>query len=150
MIVLADVVANDCSDIASAVLGSLRTFVTDQQKPAFIVVAIVVLNDRVAAIPVGIKAFSVVLTASSIDFVVLDDGVVPAPRPNTNVIVLRTLTGISNDVVFDQSTLGRDVHNAVSTNVVKRVVADDYAQAGIPLRPHPMRRPTKNTAAVHM
>ena len=52
MIVLADVVADDGAGIASAVLGSLGTVVADQEKSAFVVVAIVVLNDGVAAVPV--------------------------------------------------------------------------------------------------
>src|SRR5262249_39576723 len=68
VIVLADVVANDGSDVARAVIGTLRTVVADQQETALIVVAVVVLNDRIAAVPVGVEAFGIVLSPRPIHF----------------------------------------------------------------------------------
>src|SRR5580704_15570922 len=101
MIVLANVVANDGADISHAVFGVLRTVVADQQKSAFIVVAVVVLDDRVAAVPVGIKPFGIMLAFGSIHFVVLDEGVVRAPWPDADVVILRALARVTNHVVLN-------------------------------------------------
>src|SRR5208337_3532446 len=71
MIILADVVANDRAAIPLAGLRTLGTFVADQQESALVVVTVVVLDDRIPAVPVGIEAFRIVLAASAIDFVEL-------------------------------------------------------------------------------
>ena len=71
MIVLADVVANNRAGIPHANLRTLGSFVANQQKSALVVVAVVVLDDRIPAVPVGIEAFRIVLAASAIDFVEL-------------------------------------------------------------------------------
>src|SRR5207237_9772242 len=119
-----------------------------QQEPPVIVVAVVVLNHRVAAVPVGVKALSVPLTFGSVSFVVLDDGIVRAPRPDRNVVVLRTLAGMANDIVFDQCAVGRRNHNPIRTNVVQLIAPDDHAQAGMPFRTHPLFSPPDDPAAV--
>ena len=109
---------------------------------------VVVLNNCIPAVPVGIKALCVALPVSAVDFVELHDRVVGAPRPDADVVALRALIGAADDVVFDERAIGRDIHNAIAANVIQHVVANHDPKAGIPLRPHPMRRPAKDPAAV--
>src|SRR5213080_353633 len=92
-VIPADVISDDRSAVAGVLRDLVSPFIANQQEPAVIVVAVVVLNHRVAAVPVGVKALSVPLTFGSVSFVVLDDGIVRAPRPDRNVVVLRTLAG---------------------------------------------------------
>ena len=78
VIVLADVVARDGAYIPD-IFGAGIAGVADEKKSAVVVVAVVVLDERVAAVPIGVEAFAVVLAARSISLVELDDGVVGAP-----------------------------------------------------------------------
>ena len=111
---------------------------------------VVVLDDRIAAVPVGIEAFRIVLAASAIDFVELHDRVVSAPRPDAHVVVLRALAGMGYDVELNHRAVSGNVHNSVTANIVEYVVPDHHSQARIPLRAHPMRGRTKNTAPIHV
>src|SRR6516164_6593092 len=97
VIVLADVIANNGADVPSAVFCLLRTLIADQQKTTFVIVAVVVLNDGVTAVPVGIEAHSVVQPFHSINFIELDDGVVGTPRPDAVIVGFRPLIGFGDN-----------------------------------------------------
>ena len=86
---------------------------------------------------------------SSVNFVELDDRIVGAPGPDTHVVALGPLIGPADDVEFDDSAIGRDIHNAIAPNVIQHIAANYDPEAGIPLRPHPVCRPAKDPAAVN-
>jgi len=86
VIILADVVADDGAHIANAFRGVVPAFVANQQEPAVVVVAIVVLDNSITAIPIGIEALAVSLSTRAISFVVLNDSIVRTPRPDSDVV----------------------------------------------------------------
>src|SRR5215469_9746345 len=55
-----------------------------------------------------------------------------------------------NHVVFDDRPIGRNVDDAIATNVVENVVANRHAEAGVPFRAYPVSRPAENAAAIHV
>src|ERR1700674_1789165 len=148
VIVLTDVVAHYSTDIANVFAGIVPTFVADQHEAAVIFVAVVILNDSIAAVPIGIEALTVALPMGQIDFLKLDCRIVRAPRPDTHIKTLGSLVRLTNNVVFHQGAISRHRHDTVAANIVEGVVPYHHAQAGIPLRAHPMRRPSENAAAV--
>ena len=93
-IVHADVVADDGPRVARAGLGLLVAIIADQEKAAVVVVAVVLLNNRVFAAPVGVKPFTIALPFCAVGLVVLDHGVVRAPRPDRYVAASRALIGV--------------------------------------------------------
>src|SRR3981081_1531308 len=85
VIVLTDVVAHDSADIADVFAGIVAALVADQHKAAVIVVAVVVLNDRIATVPISVKALTVALPVGQIDLIKLDYRIVRTPRPDTHI-----------------------------------------------------------------
>src|SRR6267143_4316464 len=85
-VILADVVAHDRAGVAGAFFGVVAAFVADQEKAAVVVVTVIILDDGIPAIPVGIEAFAVPLSFGSIGFVVLNHGVVGAPSPDRHIV----------------------------------------------------------------
>src|SRR5215472_4887922 len=55
-VVLADVVADDGPGVAGALGGWVSAFVANEKESAVVVMAVVVLNYRVAAVPIGVEA----------------------------------------------------------------------------------------------
>src|SRR4030081_3569834 len=88
VVILADVVADNGSDVAHVFRGIVTTFIADQQEAAIVIVTVVVLNDCVAAVPVGVEALAVSLSMRSVDFVELHRSIVCTPRPDSNVVTL--------------------------------------------------------------
>src|SRR3981081_3071566 len=82
VIVLADVVANNRSNVPNVLTRIVAALIADQQKSAVVVVTVVVLDDGIAAVPVGIEAFSIPLPVRAVHFVELHDRVVGTPRPD--------------------------------------------------------------------
>ena len=150
VIVPADVVADNGSDVADIVLRADRAIIADKQESAIVVMAVVVLNDGISAVPVRIKSFAIVTAASCVCFVVLNDGVIRAPCPDADIVPFRPLVSASNHVVLDQSTVGRDVNDAVPADVVQEVISNHNTQTWVPFLTLPVCRFARNAVAVHM
>src|SRR6267378_3561344 len=94
-VILADVVAHDCAGVTRAFFGVVTAFVADQKKTTVIVVTVIVLDDGIPAIPVGIESFAVALPFCPVGLVILDHRVVGAPSPNRDVVSLGPLIGMA-------------------------------------------------------
>src|SRR5262245_34172636 len=149
MIILTDVVADDRSDVPDIAGGSVAAFIADQQKTTFVVVAVVVLDDCVLAVPIRVKPLAVPLALCQVGFVVLNDGIIGAPGPDGDVVAFRPLVGPAHHIVLHQRAIGGDHDNAISADVVQPVVANDHSQTRMPFRAHPMRGPAEYSAAIH-
>src|SRR6267378_4282438 len=136
-VILADVVAHDRAGVAGAFFGVVATFVADQEEAAVVIVTVIILNDGIPAIPVGIEAFTVPLSFRSIRLVVLNHRVVGAPRPNRDVVSLGPLIRMGDNVVFDHSAIRRNNHDSVAANVVKLISTHNDTHARIPFRANP-------------
>src|SRR5437016_997524 len=131
-VVLADVVAHHRAGVTGAFFGVVSTFVADQEKTTIVVVAVVVLDDRVPAIPIGIEAFAVTLSFRSIGLVVLNHRVVGAPSPDGDVVSLGALIGVGDHVALDQGAVRCNDHDSIAANVVKLIPANNNALTGKP------------------
>ena len=65
VIVLADVVAHNRAHVSCVLFGIKAAFVAVQEEAAVIIVAIVVLDEGVARVPVGIETFAVATVFTS-------------------------------------------------------------------------------------
>src|SRR6266850_6650857 len=90
-VILADVVAHNRSRVPGALFGAVAAFIADQQESAVVVVAIIVLDDRIPAVPVGIESFAVPLSFCSVSLVVLNHRIVGAPGPDRHIVSIRPL-----------------------------------------------------------
>ena len=52
--------------------------------------------------------------------------------------------------MFDDRSVGSDVDDSVAANVIESVIANQHAEAGIPLGSNPVGRPAKYSAAIHV
>ena len=147
-VILTDVVADDGSGVAGALGGIMSAFIANEKETAVVIVAVVVLDRRVSAVPIGVEAFSVALAFGAVRFVVLNQSVVRAPGPDRDVVPFRALVGVPYHVVFHHCTVRGYHDDAVPADVVQGIAAHHHAQARIPLRPDPRVRPTENPAPV--
>src|SRR5208283_5939709 len=145
-VVFADIVTGDGADVPRAGLGLLSAVVANQQKAAVVVVAIVVLNDGVLAVPIGIEPFSVALALGAIGFVILNQRVVSTPGPDGHVVAFGSLIGTPDDVVFHYRAVRRHHHNPVAADVVEDISPHGHTEARIPVRPLPPIGHAENTA----
>src|SRR5262245_65470976 len=136
MIILADVVTHNGSDIPDAALWRMAALIADQQETAFIVMTVVVLDDGISAVPIRVKPFAVSLALGEIGLIVLNGGIVSAPRPDRDVVALRPLIGSAYHVVFNERAVGGDRYDAISADIIEPVVANNHSQARVLLRPH--------------
>src|SRR5437667_1985784 len=132
-VILTDVVADNGSGISGALCGIVSTLIADQQKTAVVVMAVVILNDCVPAVPIGIEAFSVALAFGAVSLVVLNQRVVRAPRPDPDVVSFRPLVGAPHDVALHHGTDCCHDDDPVSPDVVQKISANSHTQARIPL-----------------
>ncbi len=86
-VVLADVVADDRACAADAIGHAQVAVVADEHEAAAVVVAVVVLEDGIAAIVVGIESLAVLVADHVADLVELQQGVVATPRPYASALV---------------------------------------------------------------
>src|SRR5882762_9744128 len=149
-VILADVVAHDRACVAGAFFRVVATFVADQEKAAVVVVTVIILDDGIPAVPVGVEAFTVPLSFGSISFVVLNQRIVRAPGPDRHIVSIRPLLRMADHVVFDQSAVRCHHHDPIAADVVELVSANNDAQTGKPFRAHPRVRPAEDSTAVHV
>ena len=95
--------------------------------------AVVILEQRVAAIIVGIEALSVFRTFHSANFVKLDHCVIAAPGPNTRGVIFSPLPAALDYVVLDQAPITTPRLNAVTANIFQPVASNHHVQTGKPV-----------------
>src|SRR5256885_4067604 len=120
-VILADVVAHYRSCVSGAFCSVMPGCVANQEKTTVVVVAVIVLGDGIAAIPVGIKALSVALSFRSVSFVELNHRIVGAPGPDGYVVSIRPLIGMPDNVAFDDGAVCRNHHDAIAADVVQLI-----------------------------
>ncbi|MHC4530282.1 MAG: hypothetical protein ACYSXD_01810 [Planctomycetota bacterium] len=87
--------------------------------------AVIVLEERVLAVVVGIKCLTVFGAFYVRDFIELNDGVVTAPGPDAGSVILAPLSSTINTIVFDKAAVAAPRFYAV---------AADRERPQIPLR----------------
>src|SRR5581483_1347195 len=127
-VIPADVVTDYGAQVAEVLVRVPFAGRADEHESAFVIVAVVVLENGVARIEVGIEALAVERGSRQVSLVQLEQRVIGAPGPDTGVVAPRAPIAIARDVVFDQGGVSRPRHDAVAPDVVHKVVADDYVQ----------------------
>ena len=148
-VILADVVAHYRARVTGAFCRLMPAFVANQEKTTVVVVAVIVLDEGIAAIPVGIKALPVALSFRSVGLVVLNHRIVGAPGPDGYVVSIRPLIGMPDNVAFDDGAVCRNHHDAIAADVMQVVSPKPHLKTRIPSRANPRIRPAENSAAVH-
>src|SRR5690349_11004389 len=100
-VIPADVITDNRCRVAGALGGVVSAFITNEKESAIVVVRIVVLNHRAAAVPVGVETFAITLAFGAIRFVALNHCVVGAPGPDGDVVIFRPLNRVAHDIILN-------------------------------------------------
>ena len=107
----------------------------DQDEPAAVVVAVVILIDCSTA-EIAIVSLPIAIFVCIVRLIELEYGVLTAPRPNSCVIhcvfiVLCVQTGTVTDIVLDQRCDGKHRNDGITTRIFYIIVADYHIRVAI-------------------
>src|SRR5690606_3997166 len=134
-VVHAHVVSHDGARVTHAGPRACAAIIAYQYKPALVVMAVVVLDDRVAAIPVGIKTLGIPRCFVLSHLVELHVGVVTAPRPypRGRFAIGQQPGAVAHHVPFNQRRIAANGYDAIARHPFQQVMADDDVPARVPV-----------------